>query len=174
MSFLLTINIFLIRWPYVRFLNQLAKVLYSITPCHMTKHCTEYTVWHQLFLGVSSEEVKARNLSQGALWHETATTLMSVGFGDIKTGIMWVALEAVTLRASCLEWNIYDSEMTNLLLVFSSANLRCQISLLNFKGWYAQRSGAEVSQAILEPFRAHVCAILIDGLVVEKVILYHA
>lgn len=57
---------------------------------------------------------------------------------------MFLALEPVTLRAWCLEWIIYNSDITNSLLILCLANLRCQISLPNFKRWCGQRSGAEV------------------------------
>lgn len=93
---------------------------------------------------VTSEEVKACYVLQTTLWNLTETTLVRVSFWEIKADIMFLALEPVTLRIWCLESNIYDSDITNSLLIFSWANLRCQISLLNFKGWYRQRSSAEV------------------------------
>lgn len=71
-------------------------------------------------------------------------TCVCVAFGEIKAHIMFLALEPVTLRAWCLEWIIYNSDITNSLLILCLANLRCQISLPNFKGWCGQRSGAEV------------------------------
>lgn len=95
-------------------------------------------------LAGTSEEVKACYVLQTALWNLTETTLMCVGFREIKVAIMFLALEPVTLRTWCLESNIYDSDITNSLWIFSLANLRCQISLPNFKGRYGQRSGAEV------------------------------
>lgn len=74
---------------------------------------------------------------------------------------MFLALEPVTLKTGCLKSNIHGSDITNLLLVFTSANLGCQISLLDFKGWCGQGSGKEV---VLEPFGAHISGLLIDGL----------
>lgn len=95
-------------------------------------------------LGITSEEAKGCYVSQTALWNLTETTLVCVAFREIKADIMFFSLEPVTLRTWCLESNIYDSDITNSLFIFSLANLTCQISLLNFKGWYGQSSGAEV------------------------------
>lgn len=76
-----------------------------------------------------------------------------------------------TARIWCSESNIYKSDITNSLLIFSFANLGCQISLLNFKGCSGWRNGRN-NEVEHEPFGAHISGLLIDGLLVGRVICY--
>ena len=119
--------------------------------------CTEYPIYNTVVILKLPQRKRKCYVLQTASCKLTETTLMCVGL-EIKAGIMFLALEPVTLRTWCLESNIYESDITNSLLIFSSANLRCQISLLNFKGWYGQRSGAEV----MKWFSNHLGLILVD------------
>lgn len=70
--------------------------------------------------------------------------LRVVAFKEIKADIMYRSLEPVTLRTWCLELNIYDSNITTQLLIFTWANLKCQISSLNFKAWLGQQGCADI------------------------------
>lgn len=137
----------------------------------MVQHCDCEIVAR--CLGVTLPQRKWCYVLWAALWNLTKTTLMCVAFREIKAGIMFLAFEPVTLRTWCWESNIYDSDMTNLLLIFSFANLRCQISLLNFKGWYGRyEKRCRSNEVVFEPFGARISGILIDGLLVSKVICY--
>lgn len=98
--------------------------------------------------------------------------LRVVAFKEIKADIMCLSLEPVTLRTWCLELNIYDSNITTQLLIFTWANLKCQISSLNFKaGVWAERLHRH-NEAVLESFGTFIDGSVIDGLLVGGVISY--
>lgn len=103
--------------------------------------------------------MKACYISQTALWNMTEIVLVCVAFREIKADILFLSLEPVPLRTSYLESNIYESDINISVIIFSLANLKCQMSLQNLKGWQGQRRGAEV---VFEPFGTHIGGLLVD------------
>lgn len=109
--------------------------------CQMLSTCAQH---------LSSGRVNVLEARSGYMSHKDPheiwlkQPLRVVAFKEIKADIMYLSLEPVTLRTWCLELNIYDSNITTQLLIFTWANLKCQISSLNFKAGFGQRGCADI------------------------------